>query len=609
MNSVSQIKVITCGSVDDGKSTLVGRILSETNNILTDQEAKLKVISKRYGTTKDPLDYALLMDGLQDEREQGITIDVAYKYINYKNKRLVFCDSPGHSQYTKNVVTAASNCNIGIILIDAAKGVLEQTKRHVAILDFVGIRSVIFAINKIDTIRYNKSKYLQIKKNVDQILKNYSFKTKFIIPISALKNENITKKSNKLQWYKGKNLLDQLISIKVLENKIKESFLPIQHVHRPNRMIRHYMGTATGQNLKKGRAVYVLPSNQKTKIKNIFYNNKKQKQTLHNYPASIETTTEIDIVRGDVIVSNINSFDVGNCFNASVVVTSNDSLIAGRQYLARIHNKETKITITKIRKKIDINSGKVLESSELLINDIGEIEFDTNEKIVFTKFDHSKQLGSFIIIDLENNNVVSAGKINFALRRSGNIFQNQFEINKISRAKFLKQSPKCIWFTGISGSGKTTIASALEKSLFKQNKLTYFLDADNLRAGINKDLGFAQQDRVENIRRIAEIAKLMVDAGLIVIVAAISPYVRERQFAKSLFDKKEFFEVFVNTPLKVCLKRDPKGLYKKAKKDKNMNKTGLGANYEKPRNPNLEIDTSKQKTDEIVKNLIKKAFS
>ena len=609
MNSVSQIKVITCGSVDDGKSTLVGRILSETNNILTDQEAKLKVISKRYGTTKDPLDYALLMDGLQDEREQGITIDVAYKYINYKNKRLVFCDSPGHSQYTKNVVTAASNCNIGIILIDAAKGVLEQTKRHVAILDFVGIRSVIFAINKIDTIRYNKSKYLQIKKNVDQILKNYSFKTKFIIPISALKNENVTKKSNKLQWYKGKNLLDLLISIKVLENKIKESFLPIQHVHRPNRMIRHYMGTATGQNLKKGKAVYVLPSNQKTKIKNIFYNNKKQKQTLHNYPASIETTTEIDIVRGDVIVSNINSFDVGNCFNASVVVTSNDSLIAGRQYLARIHNKEAKITITKIRKKINIDSGKALESSELLINDIGEIEFDTNEKIVFTKFDHSKQLGSFIIIDLENNNVVSAGKINFALRRSGNIFQNQFEINKTSRAKFLNQSPKCIWFTGISGSGKTTIASALEKSLFKQNKLTYFLDADNLRAGINKDLGFAQQDRVENIRRIAEIAKLMVDAGLIVIVAAISPYVRERQFAKSLFDKKEFFEVFVNTPLKVCLKRDPKGLYLKAKKDKNMNKTGLGTNYEKPRNPNLEIDTSKQKTDEIVKNLIKKAFS
>ena len=312
---------------------------------------------------------------------------------------------------------------------------------------------------------------------------------------------------------------------------------------------------------------------------------------------------------GDVIVSNINSFDSGNCFNASVVVTSNDSLIAGRQYLARIHNKETKITITKIRKKINIDSGKALESSELLINDIGEIEFDTNEKIVFTKFDHSKQLGSFIIIDLENNNVVSAGKINFALRRSGNIFQNQFEINKISRAKFLKQSPKCIWFTGISGSGKTTIASALEKSLFKQNKLTYFLDADNLRAGINKDLGFTQQDRVENIRRIAEIAKLMVDAGLIVIVAAISPYVRERQFAKTLFDKKEFFEVFVNTPLNVCLKRDPKVLYKKAKKDKNMNKTGLGANYEKPRNPNLEIDTSKQKTDEIVKNLIKKAFS
>jgi bifunctional enzyme CysN/CysC len=609
MSVVSQIKVITCGSVDDGKSTLVGRILSETDNILTDQEAKLKVISKRYGTTKDPIDYALLMDGLQDEREQGITIDVAYKYINYKNKRLVFCDSPGHSQYTKNVVTAASNCNIGIILIDAAKGVLEQTKRHVAILDFAGISSVIFAINKIDTVQYNQSKYLQIKKNIEQIVKSYSFKTKFIIPISALKNENIIKKTSKLHWYKGKNLLDQLISIKVLENKMKESYLPIQHVHRPNRTIRHYMGTAIGQNLKKGKIVYVLPSQQKTKIKNIFYNNKKQKITSHNYPASIETSTEIDIVRGDIIVSNINSVDIGNCFNASVVVTSNDNVIAGRQYLARIHNKETKITITKIKKKLDINSGKTADSKELLINDIGEIEFETNEKIAFANFNHSKQLGSFVIIDLENNNVVSAGKINFALRRSGNIFQNQFEINKIIRAKFLKQVPKCIWFTGISGSGKTTVASALEKSLFNQNKLTYFLDADNLRAGINKDLGFAEQDRVENIRRISEIAKLMVDAGLIVIVAAISPYSRERQFAKSLFDKKEFFEVFVNTPLKVCIKRDPKGLYKKSKKDKNMNKTGLGANYEKPKKPDLEIDTSKQKTDAIVKDILKKAFN
>ena len=609
MMLLSQNKIITCGSVDDGKSTLVGRILFETNNILSDQKDKLKVLSKRYGTTKDSFDYALLLDGLQDEREQGITIDVAYKYINYKNRRLVFCDSPGHVQYTKNVVTAASNCNIGIILINASKGILDQTRRHLAILDFCNIPNIIFAINKIDTIKYNKKKFNLLKNNIETIVKQYSFKNKYIIPISALLNENIINKSKKLNWFKGKSLLDQLISIKIPENKITETYIPIQHIHRPNSHTRHYMGNVIGKNFKKGSSLTVYPSEQNIKIKKIFYNNSSKNSSMSNIPISIETTKEVDIIRGDIFAKNNHFIEIGNYFNASLVITSKDGLLPGRQYLMRIHNKEVKITITKIKKKLDINSGKFISSKKLLINDIGEIELDTNEKIAFTTFQKSKQLGSFVIIDLENNNVVAAGKINFALRRSGNIFQKQFEVNKQKRLQLTKQIPKCIWFTGISGSGKSTVASALEKKLYQQNKLTYFLDADNLRSGINKDLGFSQNDRVENIRRLAEISKLMVDAGLIVIVASISPFSRERLFAKSLFDKNEFFEIFVNTPLEVCISRDSKGLYKKSKNDKNMNKIGLGSGYEEPMNPDIKIDTSKKKKEENVREILKKVFN
>ena len=585
MSSFSQIKVITCGSVDDGKSTLVGRILAETNNIFSDQNDKLKIISKRYGTTKGSIDYALLMDGLQDEREQGITIDVAHKYINYKNKRLVFCDSPGHNQYTKNVVTAASNCSIGVILVDAAKGILEQTNRHLAILDFTGIKHVIFAVNKIDSIKYNQKKFNKLEKNIKKLLNNYFFKSKFIIPISALNNENIIKKSKKIYWYKGKNLLDQIIAIKFKEQRSKISYITVQHVHRPNNKTRHYMGIARGFSIKKSSAIFVIPSKLKTTIKNIYFDNEKKSFTIPNYPVCIETSSELDIVRGDVIALKNNDIETGNCFNALVVITSHDNLYSGRQYLIRIHNKETYITITKIKKRIDFSNENSQKLKELLINDIGEIEFDANNTIAFSPFIKIKELGAFIIVDIQNHNVVAAGKINFALRRSGNVFESKFEINKKNRSDLIRQVPKCIWLTGISGSGKTTIGNALEKKLYHQRKLTYFLDADNMRLGINKDLGFSENDRVENIRRIAEISKLMVDAGLVVIVAAISPFENERNFARSLFDKGEFVEIFINTPLNVCEARDPKGLYKKAKKDKSMNTIGLGINYEIPKKP------------------------
>jgi bifunctional enzyme CysN/CysC len=609
MSFFSQIKIITCGSVDDGKSTLVGRILAETNNIFLDQNDKLKVISKRYGTTKSLVDYALLMDGLQDEREQGITIDVAHKYINYKNKRLVFCDSPGHNQYTKNVVTAASNCSIGVILVDVAKGILEQTTRHLSILDFTGVEHVIFAVNKIDNIKYNQKKFYDLEQNIKKLFKNYSFISKFIIPVSALYNENIVKKSKKISWYKGKNLLDQIIAIGSKDQRSGIPYITVQHVHRPDNKTRHYMGIARGHSIKNNSTIFVMPSKLKTKIKNIYFDNKKQNSTDSNYPVCIETANELDIARGDIFVVKKDTIETGNCFNAYVVITSQDNLYSGRQYLIRIHNKETYVTITKIKQRIDFGNSNSQKLKELLINDIGEIEFDTNDTIVFSSFNKIKELGAFIIINTGNHNVIAAGKINFALRRSGNVFESKLTVNKKNRSDLIRQVPKCIWLTGISGSGKTTIGNALEQKLHHQRKLTYFIDADNMRLGINKDLGFSPNDRIENIRRIAEISKLMVDAGLIVIVATISPFENERNFARSLFDKNEFCEIFVNTAVLVCKNRDPKGLYKKLAKNKTMSNIGLGFGYQIPKNPNLIVSTEKEKADQIADNIIKNFFT
>jgi bifunctional enzyme CysN/CysC len=607
VNSFSQIKIITCGSVDDGKSTLVGRILGETNNIYTDQRNNLKKISKRYGTTSDQIDYALLMDGLQDEKEQGITIDVAHKYINYKNKRLVFCDSPGHKQYTKNVVTAASNCSIGIILIDAGKGILEQTSKHLSIIDFSGIQHVIFAINKMDNIKYNQKKFNSLKNEIENLLKYYTFQSVFILPISALKNENIVKRSRKLSWYKGKNLLDQIIATKLKFTNSRVSYLKIQHVHRPNNKTRHYMGLVRGHSIKKKSTVFVLPSKSETTVRNIYFDLKNQSLTRSNFPISIEIGNELDITRGDIIALKKNEIETGNCFNASVVVTSKDNLYFGRQYLIRIHNKETYVTITKIKKK-DLINRETQSKKELLVNDIGEIEFTTTENIAFTPFAKIKELGAFIITDTDNYNVIAAGKINFSLRRSENIFKSNLSITKKDRSNLTRQTPKCIWLTGISGSGKTTIGNALEQILHSNKKLTYFLDGDNLRLGVNKDLGFLPNDRVENIRRVAEISKLMVDAGLIVIVATISPFENERNFARSLFEKNEFIEIFVNTPISICKSRDPKGLYKKASKEKKLNKIGLGSSYQIPKKPDYIVSTEKDSSDQIAQSVFRKYF-
>jgi bifunctional enzyme CysN/CysC len=600
-------KIVTCGSVDDGKSTLIGRIIFETKNILNDQEDKLKKLSTRYGTTGQQLDLSLLLDGLQDEREQGITIDVAHRFINYKNQRLVFHDSPGHQQYTRNVVTAASNCSIAILLVDAKSGVLEQTKRHLKILDFLNIQNLIFAINKIDLVKYNKQKFNNIKNDLENILTNKKNKKIFFIPVSALNGDNVVSKSTKMNWYKGKSILDLITALKLITKKNTKPYLSVQHVHRPNNKIRNYFGDLVGQ-FKVNQKVKVLPSENSTLIK-IIYSNFKKKNRVLNLPVALDLQNQIDISRGDIICDYKNTEVLfGNAFNAGVIITSSDKLIQGRQYLLRIHNKMTKATITKIKSAFDFKLDKNIDKNELEINDIGQIEFSTNDTVPFSSFDKIPELGRFILIDELSFSVICAGKINFALRRSGNVFKTEGKISKEIRAELKRQSPKCIWLTGLSGSGKSTIAQNLEKELNIKAKHTYILDGDNLRLGINKNLGFTSSDRTENIRRIAEISKLMVDAGLIVIVAAISPFKKDRDFARSLFEKNEFYEIFVNTPLKVCIKRDPKNLYKKSRSIKGFSKIGLTGCYEPPNHPDIIIDTSKEILSNSINKIVKKIF-
>ncbi len=599
-------KIVTCGSVDDGKSTLIGRIIYETNNILNDQKYKLKKLSERYGTTGTKLDYALLLDGLQDEREQGITIDVAHRFINYKNQRLMFHDSPGHHQYTRNVVTAASNCDTALLLVDAKKGLLDQTKRHIKILNFLEIKNIIFAINKIDLIKYDKKKFEDIQKNLENISGDRKVIKKFYIPTSALHGDNVFLKSKKIAWYKGKSILDTISLIKN-ENKKNQNYMSVQNIQRPNRNIRHFTGDLKGT-FKVGQSIKVLPTGSVSSIKNIFHNFKKNK-AITNSHVSLDLNKQVDVSKGDIIVTKDNKYiQSGNAFNAEVIVTSEDKVVPGREYLIRIHNKISKITVIKIKAGYDFSENKETKKNELDLNEAGTIEFTSNENLTFSTDEKVKELSKFILIDELTFDVVCAGKINFALRRSGNIFKTEGTIDKNVRSKIKRQKPKCIWLTGLSGSGKSTIAQALEKVLVEKNKHTYILDGDNLRLGINKNLGFSTSDRTENIRRVAELSKLMVDAGLIVIVAIISPFAKDRAFAKSLFDKSEFYEIFVNTPLKVCMKRDPKKLYKKSKNQKNLNKIGLTGDYEKPKSPFLEIDTSKEDLKKSVNKLISKIF-
>ena len=602
--SLNLLRFITCGSVDDGKSTLIGRMLYESQMIFDDQVASLKNDSKKYGTQGENIDFALLVDGLSAEREQGITIDVAYRFFSSSKRKFIVADTPGHEQYTRNMATGASTAELAILLVDARNGILTQTKRHSFIVSLLGIKNIVLAINKMDLVNYDKNIYEKISSEYKLFSKKLNFENIQSIPISALKGDNIHKKSKYMKWYNDKTLFDYLETTKTKIQSSNSFVLPVQSVNRPNLNFRGYSGTIAEGKIRKGDELISLPSNQKVKVKDIFVGDRSLKTANLKQSITLTINKEIDTSRGDILCSKNSSVDMADQFNMNVIWMSEDKGFTGRTYLAKIHNISTSIKILNIKKIYDVNTLEFTSGNELKLNDVAEISVSFNKVIPFSNFKENKILGSLIIIDPINNQTIGMGMINFSLRRSQNIQLQNLTINKNLREKINGHKGQVLWMTGLSGSGKSTIANELEKKLYSQGKKTYILDGDNIRHGLNKDLGFTDKDRVENIRRVAEVARLMCDAGLIVITAFISPFRLEREMARLLFDKNDFKEIYISTPLKVVEKRDPKGLYKKARQGKIPNFTGIDSIYEIPKNPELEIDTSKVSLSEAVKKVL-----
>jgi bifunctional enzyme CysN/CysC len=602
--SLNLLRFITCGSVDDGKSTLIGRMLYESQMIFDDQVASLKNDSKKYGTQGENIDFALLVDGLSAEREQGITIDVAYRFFSSSKRKFIVADTPGHEQYTRNMATGASTAELAILLVDARNGILTQTKRHSFIVSLLGIKNIILAVNKMDLVNYDKNIYEKISSEYKLFSKKLNFKNIQSIPISALKGDNIHKKSKYMKWYNDKTLFDYLETTKTKIQSSDRFVLPVQSVNRPNLNFRGYSGTIAEGKIRKGDELISLPSNQKVKVKDIFVGERSLKTANLKQSITLTIDKEIDTSRGDILCSKNSTVDMADQFNVNVIWMSEDKGFTGRTYLAKIHNISTSIKIMNIKKIYDVNTLEFAAGNELKLNDVAEISISFNKTVPFSTFKENKILGSFIIIDPINNQTMGMGMINFSLRRSQNIQLQNLTINKNLREKINGHKGQVLWMTGLSGSGKSTIANEVEKILYSQGKKTYILDGDNIRHGLNKDLGFTDKDRVENIRRVAEVAKLMCDAGLIVITAFISPFRLEREMARSLFEKNDFKEIYISTPLKVAEKRDPKGLYKKARQGKIPNFTGIDSIYEKPTNPDLEIDTSKVSLSKAVKKIL-----
>ena len=602
--SLNLLRFITCGSVDDGKSTLIGRMLYESQMIFDDQVASLKNDSKKYGTQGENIDFALLVDGLSAEREQGITIDVAYRFFSSSKRKFIVADTPGHEQYTRNMATGASTAELAILLVDARNGILTQTKRHSFIVSLLGIKNIVLAINKMDLVNYDKNIYEKISSEYKLFSKKLNFENIQSIPISALKGDNIHKKSKYMKWYNDKTLFDYLETTKTKIQSSDSFVLPVQSVNRPNLNFRGYSGTIAEGKIRKGDELISLPSNQKVKVKDIFVGERSLKTAHLKQSITLTIDKEIDTSRGDILCSKNSTVDMADQFNMNVIWMSEDKGFTGRTYLAKIHNISTSIKIMNIKKIYDVNTLEFTAGNELKLNDVAEISISFNKTVPFSTFKENKILGSLIIIDPINNQTIGMGMINFSLRRSQNIQLQNLTINKNLREKINGHKGQVLWMTGLSGSGKSTIANELEKILYSQGKKTYILDGDNIRHGLNKDLGFTDKDRVENIRRVAEVAKLMCDAGLIVITAFISPFRLEREMARSLFEKNDFKEIYISTPLKVAEKRDPKGLYKKARQGKIPNFTGIDSIYEKPTNPELEIDTSKVSLSKAVKKIL-----
>ncbi len=604
----SLLRFITCGSVDDGKSTLIGRLLYDSKMIFEDQMAALEADSKRVGTQGGEIDFALLVDGLAAEREQGITIDVAYRFFSTDRRKFIVADTPGHEQYTRNMVTGASTADLAVILVDARKGILTQTRRHSFLVSLIGIRKVVLAVNKMDLVGFDQAIFDQIVSDYRAFAAQIGLDDVTAIPISGLRGDNIASRSDATPWFDGPVLIDHLETVPLDEARRQQGDLrlPVQWVNRPNLDFRGFTGQIASGVVRPGDTVRVLPSGKQSKVARIVTYDGDLDLAVAGQSVTLTLEDEIDCSRGDIIASG-NPPEVADQFETTLIWMAEEAMLPGRSYWLKIGAKLVAATVTEPKYKINVNTLEHLAAKSLTLNEIGVCNISLDQQIAFDPYSDNADTGGFILIDRMTNATIGAGLINFALRRSQNIHWQALDVNKTSRADLKGQRSAILWFTGLSGSGKSTIANLVEKQLFALGRHTTVLDGDNVRHGLNRDLGFTDADRVENIRRVAEVSKLMVEAGLITLVSFISPFRSERQMARDLVETREFIEIFVDTPLAVAEERDVKGLYKKARSGALKNFTGIDSPYEAPLTPEIHIDTTKmtpeQAADLIVERL------
>lgn len=601
----SLLRFITCGSVDDGKSTLIGRLLYESKMIFEDQLTALEQDSKKVGTQGENIDFALLVDGLAAEREQGITIDVAYRFFATEHRKFIVADTPGHEQYTRNMATGASTADLAVLLIDARQGVLTQTKRHAFIASQLGVRHIVLAVNKMDLVDYSENVFNEIVEDFKAFAAQLDIPNLHAIPVSALVGDNVVDGSRFMPWYEGPSLLGYLEGVDVEAEETSLPFrMPVQWVNRPDLDFRGYAGRIAGGIIRPGDDIRVLPSGKQSKIARIVTMDSDLDEAVSGQSVTLTLTDEIDISRGDVIATSETPPEISDQFDTTIIWLSKEPMLPGRSYRMKTSSRLVSATVNAPKHKTDVNTLQKLPAKTLQLNEIGNCTLAVDRPIAFDSYAENRQTGSFILIDRMTNNTVGMGMINFPLRRAANIHWQNLDINKAANAEQKGQNPAVLWFTGLSGSGKSTIANEVQRRLYATGRHSFILDGDNVRHGLNRDLGFTDADRVENIRRVAEVSKLMVEAGLITLVSFISPFRAERELARNLMEEGEFIEIFVNTPLSVAETRDPKGLYKKARAGNLKNFTGIDSPYEAPENPEIEINTAEMSVEDAAERVI-----
>ena len=603
------LRFITCGSVDDGKSTLIGRLLYESKRLFDDQLAALESDSRKHGTQGERIDYALLLDGLAAEREQGITIDVAYRFFDTDRRKFIVADCPGHEQYTRNMATGASTADLAVVLVDARKGLLAQTRRHSYIVSLLGIRHVVLAVNKMDLIGYDQSVFDAIAAGYRELAAQLGIDDVQVIPLSALEGDNLLQASSNTPWYDGPALLQHLETVQIDSADVATGMrLPVQWVNRPNLDFRGFAGTLAAGEVRPGDAVVALPSGRRSTVARVLDANGDVAVARAGQAVTLTLADEIDISRGDVIAAAGDPPEVADQFAAHVLWMDDAALLPGRPYWLQIGSRTVAASVSEIKHRIDVNTQDKLAAKRLELNEVGYCNLSLDEPIAFEPYARNRALGGFILIDRQSNATVAAGTLDFALRRAGNVHWQHLDVDKAARARIKGQTPKVLWFTGLSGAGKSTIANLVEKRLHARGCHTFTLDGDNVRHGLNRDLGFTDEARVENIRRVAEVAKLMTDAGLIVLVSFISPFRAERQMARERFGDGEFIEIFVDVPLEVAESRDVKGLYRKARAGQIPNFTGIDSPYEAPENPELRLYADGEALDAMVDQVVRLAL-